>query len=351
TDISSSSMASRGLGLLVALTTCLIAVAPARGDTLVNCKEKRFQRFGTARSLFLWTKDAEAAIRKAKKNGVYGLPPEKTRSNGISSAYCPKVISYRGTAHCKEPQNPAYRAGLASIIAVCRQAAKPVKTSAARGGVDCKDKRFSHPGATVPALLSWAKMALRGLDAIEAREAFRIKVKCDRALKHAGTAYCKAPKNPKTLAALAHVRAICKNAFAKSSARKKHEAAAQKASVADAKAKRKILRFPRSTYRGGGRGALAAAMKRALVAPRLAKSEREILRVQPMGRWAKGRYRRTHVAYQQVMGTVLWWDKDKDGVCRFVSYNFVKERRHGRWTKLRVKSFCMGCPEGWTRCK
>jgi hypothetical protein len=73
--------------------------------------------------------------------------------------------------------------------------------------------------------------------------------------------------------------------------------------------------------------------------------------VQPMGRWQRGRYRGTRVPYQKVTGIVLWWNKDKDGVCRYVSYNYVKEQRGGKWSPLKVKAFCMGCPEGWTRCK
>ncbi|MBW2736072.1 MAG: hypothetical protein JRH20_27110 [Deltaproteobacteria bacterium] len=344
---------SRGLGGGLGLALLLAAAPQAAARPLVDCNKKEFQLMNSARSLFLWSKGAEARIRKAKKLGVFGGDPLKSTGSphAVSSAYCPKMISNRGSAHCKEPKNAEYRASLVSILAVCRDAAKAPKTSAKSGGVDCSDKRFKKPGADVPLLLRWTTSALSGLDRLERREAFRIKVKCDQAHQYAGTAYCKAPQNPKTLAALAHVKKTCAAALGKSAAQKKQEAVDQKASIDAAKANRKMVRFPRSTYRGAGRSALSAAMKRALVAPKLAKSTRDVLRVQPMGSWKKGRYRGTRIPFQQILGTVLWRDKDKDGVCRFVSYNFVKERKGGRWSKLRVKSFCMGCPEGWTRCR
>lgn len=345
-SISNSKLTWIALGALVALA------APAAAAPLVDCSRKEFQRPNSARSLYLWTDGAEARIKKAKELGVFGGDPKKSTGdmNAVSSAYCPKMISMRGSAHCKEPRNPTYRAALARLIAVCREAEKPVKVRAA-GGVDCKDPRFKRPGASVPLLLRWVEMGLNSLKGLQRHEKFRVKANCDQAFKNAGTAYCKAPTNPQTLAAIAKVKKVCAAARADFAAREKKEADAHKASIAAAKANRKIVKFPRSTYRGGGRGALGAAMKRALVAPKLAKSPREILRVQPMGSWKTGRYRGTRVRFQQVMGTVLWYDKDKDGVCRFVSYNFVKEHRGGRWSKLRVKSFCMGCPEGWTKCR
>ena len=48
---------------------------------------------------------------------------------------------------------------------------------------------------------------------------------------------------------------------------------------------------------------------------------------------------------------MLWFDKDKDGICRFTTYKFIKDRKGGKWSRLRFKAFCLSCPEGWTRCK
>jgi hypothetical protein len=326
--------------LLGAFLTLLAPPAPAK--TLVDCSRKEFKRPDSARSLFLWTRGAEEKIKKAKKQGVFGKR-NSVQSVGVSKGYCARMISFRGSAHCKEPQNVEYRTGLARLIKVCNEAAKPPATSG--GPVDCKDKRFKVEG-NVDLLLRWTDRTLKGLDTLRAHEGFRVKVKCDQALKYAGGAYCKAPKDPRTKAAVARVRRRCANAFAAEEAKEAKAKQDEKDRKAAAKANRKIVRFPRSTYRGGDAAAVARQMKRALLKSRLAKSAREILKVQPMGGWKTGRYRDTKVPFKKITGLVLWWDKDKDGVCRFVSYNFIKDRG-----PLKAKSFCMGCLEGWTRCK
>jgi hypothetical protein len=328
--------------LVVAVLTAVftICAAPVVAKPLVDCSKPEFKKPSSARSLYLWSKDAEKKILKAKKEGVF-------KSKAWES-YCPRMISNRGTAHCKEPGNAEYRAGLARLIKVCEEANKTPKG----GLVDCKDKRFIKREASVDLALKWTESALSSIDSIPERERhWRLKVKCEQALQYAGIAYCKAPSNPKTQAALAKVRKKCAAAKAANAAKKAQAAKAEQDRKAAAKANRKIVTFPRSTYRGGGAGALAGAMKRALLASRLAKSASEVLKVQPMGRWRSGRYTDTKVPYKKITGLVLWWDKDKDGVCRFVSYNFNKERRGGRWSPLKAKSFCMGCPEGWTKCK
>ena len=308
----------------------LLWVVPGMAEPLVDCSKKELQSKNSARSLYLWTDGVEKEIRKAKEQGVLE-----------STNHCPRAIRLRGSAHCKEPTNAEYRAGLARVIELCRP--NPV----AKGGpVDCSDKRFTHPEASVELLLRWTDLALSGLDSLQSHESSRIKPICDRALKNAGTAYCKAPKNPKTVAAVAKVRKRCAAARAAEEAKKSAAAKAETDRKAAAKANRKIVKFPRSTYKGGGAARVAAQMKRALLASRLAKSPREVLRVQPMGRWVSGRYTDTKVRYQKITGLVLWWDDDSDGVCRFTSYNFIKDRG-----PLKAKSFCMGCPEGWTRCK
>jgi len=336
--------------LFIALALLTLVAAPAAAQPLVDCSKPEFKRMNSARSLYLWTKGAEERIIKAKKAGVFGVKHTAMHGPGVSKKYCPEVISYRGSAHCKEPANAEYRAALARIIKVCAEAEKPV-VAPKGAGVDCKDKRFRHPGATLEHLLKWIDSALGGLDRLRPNEAFRVKANCDRAFKYAGTAYCKVPSDPRTRAAINKINRVCAAARTRFAGKKQQAAADAKASVAAAKANRKIVAFPRSTYRGGGKAALAAAMRRALLAGRVAKARSEVLRVQPMGRWQRGRYRGSRVPYQKITGIVLWWDKDRDGVCRYVSYNYVKEQRGGRWKPLKVKAFCMGCPEGWTRCK
>jgi hypothetical protein len=327
-----------------------LCAAPAAARPLVDCSKSEFKRPDSARSLYLWSRGAEEKIIKAKKQGVFGVDPRKARGDAVSRDYCPVMISYRGTAHCKEPANAEYRAALARLIKVCEEASKPPK--ATKGLlVDCRDKRFTHREATVKLLLRWTEMSLSSIDGLPEREHSRLPVLCEQALKHAGTAHCKAPDNPEPRAAIAKVRKKCAAAKATRAAKEAQAAKAAQDRKAAIKANRKIVPFPRRTYRGGGAGALAGAMRRALLASRLAKSASEILKVQPMGRWKSGRYTDTKVPYKKITGIVLWWDKDKDGVCRFVSYNFNKERRGGRWSPLKAKSFCMGCPEGWTKCR
>lgn len=335
--------------LLAAVAASVTIVLPfvLHAKPLVDCSKPEFKRANTARSLYLWTSEAEERIRKAKAQGVYeveGTP----RGDATPKGYCAKIISYRGTAHCKEPDNPDYRKALASILELCREAAAPPLPPEGGGPVDCKDSRFQQPGVPVDKLLRWVDLGLADVDRLAKHERFRLKPKCDSALNYAGAAYCKAPGNPQTKAAVARAREACAAAQAKYAAEEQAEAAA----AAKPAAPRKIVAFPRSTYRGPGAATLAGAMKRALLAGRVAKSAAEILRVEPMGRWQSGRYTDTKVQYKKVMGTVLWHDKDGDGVCRFVSYKFIQDRaRGGGWSPVRFKAFCNGCPEGWTRCR
>jgi len=258
------------------------------------------------------------------------------------------VISYRGSAYCKEP-TAEYEKPLLSIIAACNQASRAPDTAGAL--VDCKDPRYTS-AAPVDQLLRWVEIGLRGLDSMPESEKAQLEPTCARALSYAGAAHCKAPTDPRAGAAIARVNKECAAARARFATKAADAATAQAASVNAAKADRKVVAFPRPTFRGGGAGGLAAQMKRALLAGGVAKAATELLRVQPMGRWQSGRSVDTKVPYQKIMGTVLWWDNHRDGVCRFSSYKFVKEGAgRGRWSALKFKGFCNGCPEGWTRCK
>ena len=92
-------------------------------------------------------------------------------------------------------------------------------------------------------------------------------------------------------------------------------------------------------------------MHKAMLASRNAKKASEMIKVQPAGAWNKGLYDHSKIPFQAIMGIVLWADDDHDGVCRFNSYNFIKDKKAGSWSKLRFRSFCNGCPEGWVKCK
>ena len=88
----------------------------------------------------------------------------------------------------------------------------------------------------------------------------------------------------------------------------------------------------------------------ALVGP-VAKNPDEVLQVSVTSDWKEGVYRVTKKRYRSVSGTVLWHDTDGDGVCRFVTYNFVSDHLGGNdWTPVKFKSFCLSCPEGDTEC-
>jgi hypothetical protein len=261
---------------------------------VVDCSKKAFQHKNSARSLYLWTDGAEKKITDARKQGILESKAWET--------YCPRMISMRGSAHCKEPANAEYRAGLIRLLELCA-GGKPGQT--AKGPVDCADGRFTHKEASVDLLLRWTDLALRGLDSLRPHEGSRIKAYCDRALKNAGTAYCKAPRNPKTSAAVARVRKRCAAARSAEEAKRTAATRAEAERKAAAKASRKIVAFPRSTYKGRGAAGLAAQMKKALLASRLARSARELLRVQPMGGWTSGRYK-NRVRYKKITGLVLW---------------------------------------------
>ena len=328
-----------------------VGAGSASAAPLVDCSSARFQQKNSARSLYLWSREADQKVSAAIADGTFQRKSGNPGGVSDGAAYCAKMINYRGTAHCKEPANAEYRATLGRLMGLCRRAAAAPLANRQQASIDCREPRFQRPDVAVPQLLRWTELSLRSLANLGDNETFRIKPICDDAIKHAGTAHCKAPQNPKTQAALDRVRAACAAVRAKHSAAKAKVATDHQASIDAVKARRKLVRFPRSNYRGADSRAIARRMRRAMLGARVAKGANEILRIQPMGSWQSGRYRGTRIPYQRLMGTVLWFDKDNDGVCRYVSYNFVKDKRGGRWSDLRFKSFCNGCPEGWTKCK
>ncbi len=110
------------------------------------------------------------------------------------------------------------------------------------------------------------------------------------------------------------------------------------------------LTFPHDSYNGSNIEAVRRSMAKALVGP-VAKNRNEVLKVAVTGNWKEGVYSDTKNRYRKISGTVLWYDKNNDSVCRFTTYNFISNHAGGtNWTPLRFNSFCNGCPEGDTGC-
>jgi len=109
-------------------------------------------------------------------------------------------------------------------------------------------------------------------------------------------------------------------------------------------------KFPVDAYNGGDKAALKKAIRKALLDSRTAKSAKEIKDIALVTQWQEGRYRGTLVKYRKITAAVLWADKNSDGFCRYVSYNFVKDAKGKKWGPVRFKSFCNSCQEGDVAC-
>jgi hypothetical protein len=309
-----------------------VATAPSAGNTkpLVNCSEKRFQSRTSVRGLMSFS---EVHMRDLKKGGKTGIYPE---------ARCNTVIEQRGSAHCKELGNVEVRTKLKEVLDYCtflRTRDKPKK----RMLVDCKLERFSKK-QSAPLMVKWATDMTSSL---ESWSAVAAEAKCQESYSFAGSAHCLLPNDESARNAVKLVANRCADNQDQRHAALKGAKEAKKKRLAEIKANRKMTKVPKSTYRGGGKKGLARSMKKALLAGRVAKSAKEIKRVQPMGTWVSGRFVDTKVRYKKISGLVVWADDDGDKVCRYTTYNFIK----AKGGSLRFKSFCMGCSEGWTRCK
>lgn len=112
-------------------------------------------------------------------------------------------------------------------------------------------------------------------------------------------------------------------------------------------------RFPADVYAGADLANVKAAARAALLAEGVAKGTADILALAITSTISEGRYVDTKVPYRQVSAAVKWADTDKDGFCRFVTYNFVQDQASKGWTPWRFKSFCNGegCQEGEVDCE
>ncbi|MEQ9495744.1 MAG: hypothetical protein RIT81_02770 [Deltaproteobacteria bacterium] len=311
--------------------------APTTGSAhmqkpLVDCRKKRFRRPNSAKSLLGWSRGAEDEINRNLKQGLDISTP------------CKRAIDMRGSAHCKEPKDNKIRKALESVMNVCAP-----KTSKSKPILNCKDPMFSgRKDSPIDDLVRATHRALSSLK--DERGDVRLGAVCKNALSYAGSAHCRMPDHKGAKDAVLAAQDKCESEKGARAKARANAIAAERARIAKAKANRKITKFPKATFSGGDRKNLEAQMRKALRAGRVAKSDGELLRVQAMGKWRSGRYTDTKVQYQKIMGTVLWKNGAGDGVCRYTSYNFIRDKSGGKWTPLRFKSFCNGCPEGWTKC-
>ncbi|MBU1564715.1 MAG: hypothetical protein KJ630_03690 [Proteobacteria bacterium] len=106
--------------------------------------------------------------------------------------------------------------------------------------------------------------------------------------------------------------------------------------------------FPREMYSGTDAAQLHEQFKKALAQAKISASE--IDKVAIAGDWAYNRYTDSKIEYRKMSAAVLFKDKDNDGVCRFVSYNFISDKSGNTWSTPKFHSFCNGCPEGDAEC-
>jgi hypothetical protein len=110
-----------------------------------------------------------------------------------------------------------------------------------------------------------------------------------------------------------------------------------------------VGKFPKETYSGSDASELGNQLKNALAQKGIAPLA-EIRKIAITSDWAYNRYTDTKKEYRKISATVLFSDKDNDGVCRFVTYNFKSDKSGTGWANPRFHSFCNGCPEGDVNC-
>lgn len=109
-----------------------------------------------------------------------------------------------------------------------------------------------------------------------------------------------------------------------------------------------LAKFPKETYSGNDTSQLREQLKKALATGKISYSD--IVKLAITTDWAYSRYTDSKKEHRKISAAVLFSDKDNDGVCRFVTYNFISDKSGNGWTAPRFHSFCMGCPEGDVEC-
>ncbi|MCW9013178.1 MAG: hypothetical protein OQL06_05290 [Gammaproteobacteria bacterium] len=113
---------------------------------------------------------------------------------------------------------------------------------------------------------------------------------------------------------------------------------------------KQLVDYPSDSYSGGDLSDIKQQMLKALN-PSVIKNETEVLEISVTSDWKSGIYRDTKIEYRKIQGTVLFHDKDNDGISRFMTYVFISDKTSGNWSQLKFKAFCMGCPEGWSEAR
>jgi len=125
----------------------------------------------------------------------------------------------------------------------------------------------------------------------------------------------------------------------------KAEEQAEQTAAEQNKAKQ-LSDFPEDTYNDGDLADLKQQMLKALLNS-VIKTTDEVTGIAIISDWVEGKYTDSKQLYRKISGCVLFADNDNDGISRFTSYVFIANKVDGDWQKLKIKSFCNGCPEGW----
>ena len=109
-----------------------------------------------------------------------------------------------------------------------------------------------------------------------------------------------------------------------------------------------LTKFPNDTYTGSDKGKIKQLMINALLSAGIIKSTNEILNISVTSDWKEGVYTDSKNTYRKIVGTVLFEDKDNDGISRYTSYIFMSDKTDSGWTDIKYKAFA-GNPEGWAK--
>jgi NTP pyrophosphatase (non-canonical NTP hydrolase) len=119
------------------------------------------------------------------------------------------------------------------------------------------------------------------------------------------------------------------------------------ATTAEQNKAKQLSDLPDDNYSEGDLADLKEQMLNALLGS-VIKDENEVTGIAVISDWVEGKYTDSKQPYRKINGTVLFADNDDDGISRFTSYVFISNEVNGDWQPLKFKSFCNGCPEGWT---
>ena len=301
----------------------------ASAAELIDCGSAEYQQPVSKTGLVSWAKREIRQLKAKAKNGVHD---EKK---------CKKAMGFQGSAYCQDPSDQQVKSDLAGLISLCNKSKKPK----GKAILDCQHFKSD---ATYPKILSWVNMSMYELDRMTERN---LDSTCSKIIKWAGAAHCKEPDAKEPRRMMTEIGNKCKARFKEIQDKKAAAQLAQKKEREEAKKNRRITAFPQSTYKGN-KSSLEKQIRQAMLADRnVTKSNEEMVKVQAMGDWQYGNYADTKVPYRKLVGTILWNDDDKDGICAYSSYKYIQTGSSGNFGPLRFKAFCINCPEGWAKCQ